>query len=398
MASSRGKRTLTLGGLITMLVLAAIFYFFGNSPTAPSTPTVIIPPTIVPTVQTVPTVGGGTTESGLPSWLQIYFTNPNPPDNTSNGIDQVVVPVITQAAQTIDVTSFDLNLPSVVDALVAASQRGIRVRVVVDQENGEQTLAASKSPTGAEYDAVQVLKNAGIPVVNGGRTSGLMHDKMVIVDSRIVLTGSLNLSYNDIFRNNNNLLVIANPTLIANYQAKFNELFVDQRFGTHAVVGALTQQMAIGGVQVENYFSPVDHVMDKLIAYVQGAQKSIRFMAFTYTDTNLAAAMIERYQSGVAVKGVIENRNASNGALIPLFCANVPVQVDGNKYTMHHKVIIIDESIVITGSFNFTKSADDENDDNVIVIHSPALAQLYLQEFERVNSIAQPPDGISCTK
>jgi phosphatidylserine/phosphatidylglycerophosphate/cardiolipin synthase-like enzyme len=397
MTTSRGKRAMTLGGLITMLILAAIFYFFGNSPTSPSTPTANIPPTIMPTVPVVPPVIDQT-PPGLPSWLQVYFTNPNPSDNTTNGIDWVVVAVINQAAQTIDVTSFDLNLPSVVDALVAASQRGIRVRVVVDQENGEQTLAASKSPTGAEYDAVQVLKNAGIPVVNGGRTSGLMHDKMVIVDSRIVLTGSLNLSYNDIFRNNNNLLVIANPTLIANYQAKFNELFVDQRFGTHAVVGALTQQMAIGGVQVENYFSPVDHVMDKLIAYVQGAQKSIRFMAFTYTDTNLAAAMIERYQSGVAVKGVIENRNASNGALIPLFCANVPVQVDGNKYTMHHKVIIIDESIVITGSFNFTKSADDENDDNVIVIHSPALAQLYLQEFERVNSIAQPPDGISCTK
>jgi phosphatidylserine/phosphatidylglycerophosphate/cardiolipin synthase-like enzyme len=108
--------------------------------------------------------------------------------------------------------------------------------------------------------------------------------------------------------------------------------------------------------------------------------------------------MIQRYQAGVDVKGVIENRGASNGALVPLFCANVPVLVDGNKYTMHHKVIVIDESIVITGSFNFTKSADNENDDNVIVIHSPVLAQLYLQEFDRVNSIAQPPNGIPCTK
>jgi phosphatidylserine/phosphatidylglycerophosphate/cardiolipin synthase-like enzyme len=397
MTTSRGKRAVTLGGLIMMLILAAIFYFFGNSPTTPSTPTVNIPPTIMPTVPVVPPVIDQT-PPGLPSWLQVYFTNPNPPDNTTNGIDWFVVAVINQATQTIDVTSFDLNLPSVVDALVAASQRGVRVRVVVDRENGEQTLAASKSPTGAEYDAVQVLKNAGIPVVNGGRTSGLMHDKMVIVDSRIVLTGSLNLSYNDIFRNNNNLLVIANPTLIANYQAKFDEMFVDLRFGRQAVVGAQTPQMVIDGVQVENYFSPVDLVMNKLIAYVQGAQKSIRFMVFTYTDENLANAMIERYQSGVDVKGVIENRGASNGALVPLFCANVPVQVDGNKYTMHHKVIIIDESIVITGSLNFTKSADDENDDNVIVIHSPVLAQLYLQEFDRVNSIAQPPDGISCTK
>lgn len=377
---------LTLGGLLMMLVLVAVFYFFGNSPATPATPTALVP--------TIPSLS----ENGLPSWLQVYFTNPNPPDNTANGIDQYVVPVLNQATQTIDVTSFDLNLPSVVDALAAASRRGVQVRVVVDGENGNQQLEASKSPTGAEYDAAKVLKGAGITVVNGGRSSGLMHDKIIIVDSRILFVGSWNLSYNDTFRNNNNLLEITDPTLIANYHAKFNELFVGQQFGRHATVGAQTPQMNIGGVQVENYFSPVDLVMDKLIAYVQGAQRSIRFIAFTYTDVNLANAMIERFQAGVDVKGVIENRGASNGAMVPLFCATLPVQVDGNKYTMHHKVIVIDESIVITGSYNFTKSADDENDDNVIVIHSPALARLYLQEFDRVNSIAQPPDGITCTK
>ncbi len=398
MASSRrGKKTLTLTGLIMMLGLVAVFYFFGDSPSSSGTPPQIVPPTAGPTIQSLPPVGG-VTDPGLSAWLQVYFTNPNPPDDIANGIDRVVLAYINQAVQTVDLASFDLNLPSVVDALVAASQRGVRVRVVVDQENGEQQLAANKSPTGAEYDAVQVLANAGIPVVNGGRSSGLMHDKMIIVDGRVLFVGSWNTAFNDTFRNNNNLLAVSEPTLIANYQAKFDEMFVAQRFGRRAEVGALTPQMVIGGVLVENYFSPVDQVMEKLIAYVQGAQRSIRFIAFTYTDENLANAMIERYRAGVDVKGVIENRGASNGALIPLFCANVPVMVDGNKYTMHHKVIVIDESIVITGSYNFTKAADNENDDNVIVIHNPSLAQLYLQEFERVNSIAQVPDGISCTK
>ena len=75
----------------------------------------------------------------------------------------------------------------------------------------------------------------------------------------------------------------------------------------------------------------------------------------------------------------------------------MPVEVDGNKYTMHHKVIVIDESTVITGSFNFTKSADQENDDNVLVIHNPDLAKLYLQEFERVWRQGKSPDATKIT-
>jgi phosphatidylserine/phosphatidylglycerophosphate/cardiolipin synthase-like enzyme len=331
------------------------------------------------------------------SWLQVFFTNPNPPDNVGNGIDQGVVADVNNAKSSIDITSFDLNLPSFVNALVADSQRGVKVQVVVDGVNGTQTLSAKLAGTSKDFDATQTLTDAGIPVVNGGRSSGLMHDKIVIIDGKILYMGSWNMSYNDTFRNNNNLLRITNTTLIANYQAKFDELFVEKRFGTHAQLGSQTPQLTINGVQVENYFSPVDKVMDKLVSYVQGAQKSIRFMIFTYTDTNLANAMIARNQAGVDTEGVIEDRGASEGAMVPLFCAKVPVKVDGNKYTMHHKIIVIDESTVITGSFNFTKSADQENDDNVLVIHNSDLARLYLQEFDRVWALGKSPDATKIT-
>jgi len=339
----------------------------------------------------------GQSTNSTDSWLQVFFTNPNPPDNVGNGIDEGVVADVNNAKNSIDVTSFDLNLPSFVNALVAASQKGVRVRVVVDGENGTQTLTAKLAGTTKTFDATKTLENAGIPVINGGRSSGLMHDKIIIIDGKILYMGSWNMSYNDTFRNNNNLLRITNSTLIANYQAKFNELFVDKNFGTHAQVGALSPKLNINGVGVENYFSPVDNVMDKLVAEVQGAQKSIRFMIFTFTDEDLANAMIARYQAGVDTKGVIEDRGASEGSLVPLYCSKVPVEEDGNKYTMHHKIIIIDENTVITGSFNFTKSADHENDDNVLIIHNADLAKLYLQEFDRIWGQGKSPDATQIT-
>jgi phosphatidylserine/phosphatidylglycerophosphate/cardiolipin synthase-like enzyme len=397
--SKKRNTGISLGGLIVVLAIVAFIYLFPAKTPAP-TPTML--PTTPGQLASPPASDGGQPNNQpmnnqTTSWLQVFFTNPNPPDNVGNGIDQGVVADVNNATTSIDVTSFDLNLPSFVNALAAAKQHGVEVRVVVDGVNGTQKLSASESPTKQAFDATQTLTDAGISVVNGGRSSGLMHDKIIIIDGKILYMGSWNMSYNDTFRNNNNLLRITNAPLIANYQAKFNELFVDKKFGMHAQVGAQTTELTIDGVAVENYFSPVDNVMDKLVAYVQGAQKSIRFMIFTYTDTNLANAMIARDQAGVDTQGVIEDRGASQGAMVPLFCAKVPVKVDGNKYTMHHKVIVIDESTVITGSFNFTKSADQENDDNVLVIHNPELAKLYLQEFDRVWGQGKNPDATKIT-
>jgi len=412
---SKNRRTQSLTGIgLIVVVLLALYSMIGGGGTAQPTATVVAvlstpvtPPTATVATVTVeasqlptgsvPTVDTGNTSNTDPtsSWLKVYFTNPNPPDQLGSGVDQVVVPEINNAQKTIDVTSFDLNLPSFVNALVADAQRGVQVRVVYDGKNGNQTLAAAQSPTGQAFDALVTMQSAGIQLVNGGRSSGLMHDKIIIIDGKLLFMGSWNMSYNDTFRNNNNLLKITDPNLIANYQAKFNELFVDKQFGTHAKVGAQTSQLTINGVQILNYFSPVDHVADKVVALVNGAQKSVRFMIFTYTDKNLASAMISRFQAGVDVTGVIENRGASQGALVPLACAKVPVKVDGNKYTMHHKVIVIDGSIVVTGSFNFTKSADTENDDNVLVIYDQTVAKQYLDEFDRVNAIAKDPDPTS---
>ncbi len=123
-------------------------------------------------------------------------------------------------------------------------------------------------------------------------------------------------------------------------------------------------------------------------------------MAFTYTDEDLANAMIMRAKAGVDVAGVIENRGASQGVLVPLYCARLPVKTDGNPYTMHHKVIIIDGETVITGSFNFTNAADTANDDNVIIIHNPAVAALYEAEYQKLYSEGQTPsaDEINCSK
>lgn len=329
-----------------------------------------------------------------PSAITVYFTNPA--TQATNGIDQYVVADLDRAKKTIDVASFDFNLPDVTDALARAQSRGVVVRVVLDEVNGTQILRASDAPGKKQTDALQALAAAHIPVVDGGRSNGLMHNKFILIDGAILFVGSWNMSFNDTFRNNNNLLRITHSTLIANYQAKFEEMFVKHLFGAKSTVGALTPKLTVGGVAVENYFSPRDKVMSKLVAQVRGATKSVHFLAFAYTSADLANAMIAKKNAGVTVEGVIESRGASQGALPGLFCAGIAVKTDGNPNTMHDKVIILDGETVITGSFNFTQSADAYNDENVVILHDRALATLYEQEFGRIVAAAKQPTNVNC--
>jgi phosphatidylserine/phosphatidylglycerophosphate/cardiolipin synthase-like enzyme len=103
--------------------------------------------------------------------------------------------------------------------------------------------------------------------------------------------------------------------------------------------------------------------------------------------------MIAQLKAGLIVQGVFEKQNANGiGAdFAKLQAGGVDVLQDGNCYILHHKVIIIDERTVVTGSYNFTSSAERDNDENLVIVDDPAIARAYLEEFERVYAQVQAP-------
>ena len=117
-------------------------------------------------------------------------------------------------------------------------------------------------------------------------------------------------------------------------------------------------------------------------------------MAFTFTSAEIADALLEQAQAGVVVQGVIESRNAGQdySQYNRLQAVVHDVLPDGNPYIMHHKVIIIDDATVILGSYNFTVSAEDANDENTLIIHDSEVAALFVAEFGRVYEQARNAD------
>lgn len=319
-------------------------------------------------------------------WYQLYFTNPRYPDapeNHAGGIDVHLAALIDTARQSIDVAAYDFDLENVASALADAAGRGVRVRMVTDTD----TLT-SDNP--AVQRAIGVVQKAGIPIVDDQRPA-IMHDKFVVVDGVVVWTGSWNLTVGDTYRLNNNAIRIVSPELARNYTLEFEQMFVQRRFGPSKQASLDDPVLTIGGARVENYFAPEDQVEQKIIGRIEQATTSIHFMAFSFTSDTIGKAMREREKAGVQIAGVFETTGSETlfseyGKFHKL---KLDVLQDGNPYLMHHKVIIIDSTTVIFGSFNFTSNANSDNDENLLIVDDPALAQAFEAEFQRVHAQAK---------
>lgn len=289
---------------------------------------------------------------------------------------------VAAATQSIDIAVFDLDLPELTEALVAAQQRGVTVRVAFDDENLEDAKVAT---------AIGALEDAGIQVASDQREP-FMHQKIGVFDKTIVWTGSWNMTFNDTYRNNNNMLRIENPAMAADYTREVDQ-FMAGDFGTRKTGNAPFETVTLPDGTLDYYFSPKDKSNALIVAAITQAQTQVRFMAFSYTDDAIGQAMIAAHERGVSVAGVMERQNVrgTGSEFAILEDGGVDILADGNCYIMHHKTIIIDDDVVITGSYNFTKSAEQSNDENLLIIRSPQLAAQYLVEYDRVRNQAENP-------
>lgn len=331
-------------------------------------------------LEPLPTLGSDLTTERQ-GWMEVFFSQPDHPraDTFRGGPDWRLVEAIDQAQFRVDIAAYLINLWSVRDALLRAHRRGVTVRVVTETDH-------------IKGEGIQTLIGAGIPVVGDGGP-GLMHQKFVIIDGEGVWTGSMNLTIQGVYQNDNNLIHIQSGPLSENYTVEFEEMFSRQFFGDNVIENTPNPSLNINGIQVETYFSPDDRPRERLLELIREAEDEIHFLAFSFTSDAIAQAMVERVRSGVVLKGVFDRSQFHSNVGSEwerLTQAGADVRLDGNPDKMHHKIMIIDQRIVVTGSYNFTDSAERSNDENILIIHDPSTARLYEQEFRRVYRNAHP--------
>jgi phosphatidylserine/phosphatidylglycerophosphate/cardiolipin synthase-like enzyme len=316
------------------------------------------------------------TSSPTPAgWYSVYFTNPTGPSATSyrGGVDEALASAIDQARISVDVAIYDLNLWSVRDALMNAHRRGVQVRVVSDSDNMDE-------------QEIQELIEAGLQVL-GDRRESLMYDKFVIIDRLEVWTGSMNFTTGGAYLDNNNLIRIRSSQLAEDYTIEFEQMFTADHFGTHKTPSTPNPTLTLDNSLIEVYFSPEDGTLKHILSAVNAAEESIYFLAYSFTSDDLRQALISHAQEGINVAGVFDHDQYlfnTGTEYENLLNAGVDVRLDGNPRLMHEKVIIVDQQVVITGSYNFSNNAEYNNDENTLIIHNQDIAALYLAEFQQV--------------
>jgi len=365
-----------------LLVLTIVLQACASQPSTPAENVPTIAPeysiTDAPFVLTPIELGAG--YGARSAWFEVYFTEPfsSLASQKTGGPDGPLVEAIDAARLSVDVAVYSLSLNSIRDALIHAYQRGVRVRMVMESDNMDRS-----DP--------QALEDAGIPML-GDRREGLMHDKFVVIDNSEVWGGSMNFTDSGGYADNNNLIRIRSVKMAENYTREFEEMFVDDKFGPDVVAETPNPRVTMDDTPIDVYFSPDDNVQANFVELVNNAKESIYFIAFSFTSDEIGEAVRARAQDGVTVAGVMETEQVNSNIgteFDPFKQAGLDVLRDGNEGQMHHKVMIIDENIVIFGSYNFTNSADTKNDENLIVIYSEEIAAQFMAEFQRVYSQAQ---------
>ncbi|MFN8383136.1 MAG: phospholipase D-like domain-containing protein [Anaerolineales bacterium] len=361
--------------IATLILLIACDLTTATSPTPPITDSATETPSS--TLADISLPAGYGVDGG---WYQLYFTNPASPlaSQRTGGIDGPFVEAIDSAKLSIDIAVYSLSLNSIRDALLRAHDRGVRVRMVMESDNLDRT-----DP--------QKLIDAGIPIL-GDRREGLMHNKFAVIDNSDVWTGSTNYTDTGVYDDNNNMIHIRSVKLAEDFTKEFEEMFLDDKFGDNTVAETPNPRVTIDGTPIDIYFSPDDGVQANLLDIINNAQESIYFLAFSFTADALGDAVRARAEDGVTVAGVMDAEQVDSNVgteFDPFRQAGLDVYRDANPGQMHHKVMIIDESIVVFGSYNFTNSAETRNDETLLVIYNKDIAAQFIAEFQRVYGQSQ---------
>lgn len=277
-----------------------------------------------------------------------------------NDCGKVLESSVNSANSSVHCAVYDINLKNVIGSLSEKS-RTADVKIVMDGSNSHGQI-----------------KGNGMRVDTDNQ---LMHNKFCVIDKRIVLTGSFNPTENDNLRNNNNLIVIYSKSIAENYEDEFGELWNGIFGGGNKVRHPVAY---VNGIKIENYFCPEDNCASHIAEMIYGAKSSVYFMDFSFTSSEIANAIIAK--KSLDTKGVVDSMQAAGkfSQLKALQQAGVNVKKDSNKYKMHHKVFIVDNETIATGSFNPTVSGDDRNDENILIIHDRNITRDYLKEFDEI--------------
>lgn len=332
--------------------------------------------------------------------LEIYF------NSKRAGIDcqltQRLVAFINGTQTSLDVAIYDLTSPAVLKALAAVAKAGKALRIAFDASGERPTNATVDPKPGKTHAAIKrygLAKHATAVYMTGRH---LMHDKFAIRDGQAVWTGSANFTKGGLTLQDNTCMQAGSAAMAKLYQPVF-EALVSEPTALAAPVPA--KPVKVGGAQISVYFAPAagEGIDELCTALLDGANK-VRLMAFVITDPDILGALARFGAAGADIQGIVDPSAITTArkikSLTPAMlwwlkdpririARSHPFTATGDNDFQHNKLLVLDDRYVVGGSYNLSENAE-ANDENLLLIDSPAIAAAYDAYFNAVFATGKP--------
>jgi len=339
----------------------------------------------------------------------------------------VICDFVGGARHTLQVAVQELDSRAIAAAILAASGRGVRVRIILEGDylkEGHPQLDPWAATGAYEENRVihSALLRAGVDVITD-LNPAIFHQKFVVRDagmsSAAVLTGSTNFTLTDtgtnppggeqVGDNLNHVVILHGQSASGQYQAEFTRLREGTFGDLHERHEPTPREFRLGGMRMKPLFAPRHGPEMEIMKQMLKAADRVDFAMYTFAQSSgIDDTMIRLVDSGTRVRGVLDRTQGAQrwAATEPLKAAGV--ELYKNKpgtgvRKIHHKLMVIDERLTIVGSFNYTAPATTLNDENIIVLGDleettasaenaqRAVAGYALAEIERIiNDLAEP--------
>ena len=273
-------------------------------------------------------------------------------------------------------------------ALVDAKNNGVDVKVIIDDDDDNQPV----------YD---YLKNKGVPVIDDSSINDathIMHDKFMVVDSSKVIVATVNFIPDDFSKNNNTAIYIESKAVAYFYRQEFLHMWNngEGNFGTqktedHSFIAFINyngRTIVFEGYFGPQYYGDWGRIPNTIAGYINRATSDVYFSAYIFTTSGFVTpiynAIVNANKAGKTVRGVFDeemNVDSPGKRLYWFIDNNVPVAIENHDYKMHAKLFVIDNKVAVLGSWNPTKSATTNHDENILVIRDPDTSNGFAKQI-----------------
>jgi phosphatidylserine/phosphatidylglycerophosphate/cardiolipin synthase-like enzyme len=312
--------------------------------------------------------------------IEVYMgpTQLGAPDNLQN----VIVKFIDAAQTSLLIAVQELDSRPIANAIIRAKRRNVQVKLVLE---ADYLLEKKPRPDpflpAGEFEPNRILQDAILRssiFVRSDFNPDIFHQKFMVRDNKSLLTGSANFTRTDTSKNLNHIVIIHDGLIARAYKREYDEIRQGHFGKLDEGHDPAPAEVLVSNIRVKPLFAP-DHSPEmEIMKQIAKAKRRVDFAIFTFASSSgIDDQMILVQHAGISVRGAMFTSQANQvwaathdlaQAGISLFLVPGPDLPDPKPRKLHHKLMVIDEQLIIAGSFNYTKPATQLNDENIVII------------------------------